>query len=658
MTDLRFGPYGPFAAIDIVMLGWFVLVAASVAYVAWDAWRNNPELKVMKAGWVLVTVYLGPVGLLLYVLSCKEPVPGTHERFVTPLWKQALGSTIHCVAGDATGIIVAAVVTGALGLPMNVDLVIEYVAGFAFGLLIFQALFMKDMMGGSYREAVRRTILPEWLSMNFMMAGMFPPMVLLMMGQDMRAMEPTQPLFWGTMSVAVLVGLVTAYPVNLWMVLKGLKHGMGTERALGKGGQPVAMDVGMKGSAAGKGGHDMGAMEMHGGKMSAAATRDANGRMDPKGTPTPDDAFRVTRPQLTSVALTSVLALVAGVLIPGSVANLSLGARDVGGAIMPPGMIMRPDSPGEAMRDMAAVDHTKIVYRAPTDARGDQPLEPVIEGSIKVFRLEASVIEWNILDDEPVLAYAFNGQVPGPRIRVTQGDTVRIEVTNRLPESTTVHWHGLIVPNRFDGPADITQAPIPSGGSFTYEFTITQAGTFFYHSHDHADRQQALGLYGALIVDPRDPLSEPQSDQEVVIQLQEWLERDGYTYPAMPMEGGMPNFFTINGKAWPATERISARVGDRIRFRFIGSNSGFIHPMHIHGGPFEIISTDGSPVPEGAVFEKDTLNVAPGERYDAIWTARQPGTWILHCHINHHTTNDNVEEQGAGGLTMAIDVAP
>ncbi len=239
MTDLHFGPYARLAAVDLVMLGWFALVALSVAYVAWDAWRNNPELKVMKLGWVLVTVYLGPIGLLLYVLSCKEPRPGTHEDFIRPLWKQGLGSTIHCVAGDTTGIILAAVVTGLLGLPMAVDLMVEYVAGFAFGLLIFQALFMRDMMGGSYVKAVRASVLPEWLSMNFMMAGMFPVMVLLMMGQDMRAMEPTQPLFWGTMSVAVLVGLMAAYPVNVWMVLKGLKHGMGTERALGAGGHSI-----------------------------------------------------------------------------------------------------------------------------------------------------------------------------------------------------------------------------------------------------------------------------------------------------------------------------------------------------------------------------------------------------------------------------------
>ena len=239
MTDITIGPWGPFPWIDLVLLGWFGLTALSVGYVAWDAYSNNPELTVMKWGWILVTLYTGPVGLTLYVLSCKEPLPGTHERFIEPLWKQGLGSVIHCAAGDATGIIVAATVTGVLGLPMAVDLVIEYAAGFGFGLFIFQALFMKDMMGGSYRAALRHSLVPEWLSMNFMMAGMFPTMVVLMMGRDMRAMEPTQLVFWGAMSAAVLVGLIVAYPVNVWMVEKGLKHGMGTQRALGKGGHSM-----------------------------------------------------------------------------------------------------------------------------------------------------------------------------------------------------------------------------------------------------------------------------------------------------------------------------------------------------------------------------------------------------------------------------------
>ena len=230
---------GPLAWIDVILLGWFLLTIASVIYVVWDAFTNNPEMTVMKWGWILVTLYMGPIALILYILSCKEPAPGTHEMFIKPLWKQAIGSTIHCVAGDATGIIVAAAITAALGLPMWIDLIVEYLAGFAFGLLIFQSLFMKDMMGGSYAKAVRHSFLPEWLSMNCMMAGMFPTMVVLMMGRDMRAMEPTELVFWGAMSAAVAVGFVTAFPINVWLVHVGLKHGMGTVRALGKGGHSL-----------------------------------------------------------------------------------------------------------------------------------------------------------------------------------------------------------------------------------------------------------------------------------------------------------------------------------------------------------------------------------------------------------------------------------
>ena len=239
MTNLSFPFLGPLAWIDIILLIWFGLTLLSVAYVAWDVFTNSPEMTVMKWGWILVTLYLGPLGVFLYIMSCKEPRPGTHEDFIRPLWKQGLGSTIHCVAGDATGIILAATITGLLGLPMWIDLIVEYIAGFGFGLFIFQSLFMKDMMGGSYLKALRMSLMPEWLSMNFMMAAMFPVMIKLMMGRDMRAMEPTELVFWGTMSVAVMAGLAASYPVNVWLVNKGLKHGMGTERALGKGGHSI-----------------------------------------------------------------------------------------------------------------------------------------------------------------------------------------------------------------------------------------------------------------------------------------------------------------------------------------------------------------------------------------------------------------------------------
>jgi hypothetical protein len=125
---------------------------------------------------------------------------------------------------------------------MWMDLVVEYAFGFALGLLIFQALFMKDMMGGSYREALRMSLVPEWLSMNMVMAGMIPAMVLLMMGQDMRAMHPSHIVYWAAMSLSVIVGFAAAYPVNVWLVSGGLKHGMGTQRALGKGGHGMDLE--------------------------------------------------------------------------------------------------------------------------------------------------------------------------------------------------------------------------------------------------------------------------------------------------------------------------------------------------------------------------------------------------------------------------------
>jgi len=591
---------------------------------------------VMKWGFILVTLYMGPIGLLLYVMADKEPHPGQHEEFIKPLWKQGVGSTIHCVAGDATGIILAAVITATLGLPMWVDLIVEYLAGFAFGLFIFQSLFMKNMMGGSYLENVKKSFMPEFISMNAMMAGMAPVMSLLMMGRDMRAMDPAELLFWGVMSLGVIAGFAMAYPVNVWMVSRRMKHGLMTRRDAGKDGASsspaeAAMDHGHGHEHTHDHAHDHG----HGHSMR------------------PD----VTRPQLAAVCMTTLLMLLGGMAAPALFVNMTLSARDVGGAIMPPGMIMGWDTPGEAMKDMAAVHPRLVAGTAEPRARGDIPLEPKLEGGVKVFELETGVVRWNILPEVKVEGYAFNGQVPGPRLRVTEGDRVRIKVTNRLPESTTVHWHGLIVPNEMDGPAKITQAPIPPGGSYTYEFTTEQAGTFFYHTHDHADRQQALGLYGALIIDPKDASQEPKADKEYVIQLQEWLKREGLTYPAMLMEGALPNYFTINGKAYPETETIRMRVGETIKLRFIGTNNNFVHPMHVHGGPFTVVARDGYALAEAARFEADTVNVGPGQRYDVIWKARKPGKWLVHCHIPHHTTNNNVEHKGGGGLTMILEVS-
>jgi manganese oxidase len=305
--------------------------------------------------------------------------------------------------------------------------------------------------------------------------------------------------------------------------------------------------------------------------------------------------------------------------------------------------------------DMAPVDASAAPAPGP-EARGGQLLEPALVDGVKEFALTTSIIRWNILPDVQVAAYAYNEQVPGPTIRVTAGERIRVKVTNDLPEATSVHWHGLILPNDQDGAAEVTQPPIAAGATYTYEFTVPESpGTFFYHTHSAGDRQQALGLYGAFIIDA--PQAAPGYDQEYTIQLGEWRVTNGETMPAMEFEGMLPNFFTINGKAFPATETINAKVGERILVRFIGSGQ-FIHPMHIHGGPFQIVGTDGYPVPEGAQLTKDTVLVGPGERYDVVWEAREPGKWLIHCHIAHHITNDGAEVNGGGGLTMVINVAP
>jgi FtsP/CotA-like multicopper oxidase with cupredoxin domain len=348
--------------------------------------------------------------------------------------------------------------------------------------------------------------------------------------------------------------------------------------------------------------------------------------------------------------------LVTGLIVPSFSVNMRLSAHDVRGAMMPPGMIMPFETPAEAMREMSAVRPRDVSYRAPEGARGDQLLAPRVENGVKIFDIETSIIRWHILPDVAVDAYAYNRQVPGPRLQVTEGDRVRINFRNRLPESTTVHWHGLILPNETDGPAEITQPPIEPGGSYVYEFTVGQSGTYFYHSHDHPDRQQALGLYGALLIAPQDPAAEPRADIEYTIQLQEWLKREWLTYPAMIMEGGLPNYFTINGKAYPATDVIRMKVGQTLKLRFIGTNNNFVHPMHVHGGPFQVVAVDGNVLAEGARYLADTVNVGPGQRYDVIWPARRPGKWLVHCHIPHHTSNNNVEVKGAGGLSMIIEV--
>jgi FtsP/CotA-like multicopper oxidase with cupredoxin domain len=289
--------------------------------------------------------------------------------------------------------------------------------------------------------------------------------------------------------------------------------------------------------------------------------------------------------------------------------------------------------------------------RAPADAKGGQPLAFKLENGIKVFELTAKPVKWAILQDVTVTAWTYNGTAPGPMIRVTEGDKVRVVVKNDLPEPTTVHWHGVQVPNAMDGVPDVTQKPIKPGETFTYEFEAKPAGTFWYHSHVDGDVQVSVGLYAPFIIEPKNPTGS-QPDVDVTLMLGEWRSVGGKTYAAMPMGGMEPNYFTINGKAFPATETINVKKGQRVRLRFVGTGQ-FIHPMHLHGMAFKVVATDGWPVPEAAQLTKDTLSIAPGERYDVEFVADSPGQWMLHCHILHHTTNNNVEP---GGLMLMVNV--
>jgi hypothetical protein len=217
--------------LDGVMLLWFLLTAGSVLFVAVDI-RSTPESSVLKWGFVLLTLYIGPIGAFLYVLGCREPLPGLHERYVAATWRQVLGSTMHCVAGDGVGILAGAALAAMLHATRIEELLIEYVLGFGFGWTIFQALFMRAMAGGSYLRSLQRTFVSELLSMNLLMAGMMP-VAAAWRAAVPAANTPLAPEFWFAMSMALLVGFIFAYPMNWWLVVRGLKHGMMTVRPPG-----------------------------------------------------------------------------------------------------------------------------------------------------------------------------------------------------------------------------------------------------------------------------------------------------------------------------------------------------------------------------------------------------------------------------------------
>ena len=271
-------------------------------------------------------------------------------------------------------------------------------------------------------------------------------------------------------------------------------------------------------------------------------------------------------------------------------------------------------------------------FPAATKGKGNQPLAPRVEKGVKVFELTARPIKWETEPGKFVDAWAYNEQVPGPQLRVTEGDRVRVVVRNELPESTAIHFHGVILPVDQDGVPFITQPPIKPGETYTYEFTAKNAGSHMYHSHINAAKQVGVGLLGAFIIEPKRPRRVERADVDYVMIL-----NDG-------MHG-----YTINGKGFPATEPIVAKLGQRVRIRFM--NEGMmIHPMHLHGMPMRVIDKDGWAQP--APWLCDTLNVAPGERWDVIVECDNPGTWAFHCHILPHAE----AEHGMFGMVTALVV--
>ena len=271
-------------------------------------------------------------------------------------------------------------------------------------------------------------------------------------------------------------------------------------------------------------------------------------------------------------------------------------------------------------------------FPAKTAGKGNQLMTPRIEKGVKIFDITARKIQWETEPGKLVEAWAYNDQVPGPQIRVREGDRVRMIVKNELPESTIVHFHGVEVPIDQDGVPFITQPPIKPGATFTYEFTAPNPGSHMYHSHHNASKQVGLGLLGAFIVEPKRKRAIEKVDVDYVMVL-----NDG-------MHG-----YTLNGKGFPATEPIVARLGQKVRVRFM--NEGMmIHPMHLHGMHMTVIDKDGWPQP--APWKCDTLNIAPGERWDVIVNCNNPGVWAFHCHILPHAES----EHGMYGMVTALVV--
>jgi manganese oxidase len=259
-----------------------------------------------------------------------------------------------------------------------------------------------------------------------------------------------------------------------------------------------------------------------------------------------------------------------------------------------------------------------------------------MNGEWKEFHLVAEPVRREIAPGMVAHLWGYNGQSPGPTIEAVEGDKVRIFVTNRLPEHTTVHWHGLMLPNGMDGVGGLTQPHIEPGKTFVYEFTMTRSGTFMYHPHSDEMVQMAMGMMGSFVVHPRDPEAN-RVDRDFVFLISTY-DIDPGSY--MPRVTTMTEFnlWTWNTRVFPGIDPLVVRSGDRVRVR-IGNLSMTNHPIHKHGEPFEVTCTDGGWLPATARRPEVTTDVPVGAVRVIEFVADAPGDWAIHCHKSHHTMN-------------------
>lgn len=287
-----------------------------------------------------------------------------------------------------------------------------------------------------------------------------------------------------------------------------------------------------------------------------------------------------------------------------------------------------------------------------TQEYGNQLAHYVIDtDGAKHFTFTTEQVMWEVVKGQRVLAWTINGTVPGPMIRVTAGDHIRITVINHFPKPTAIHWHGLEVPTNQDGVPGLGMKPIMPGQTYTYDFIIhdQDVGTHWYHSHYDDLEQMGSGMYGAFIVDPRPGTLQWQQEQGIHAAVD-------YTEFIGTLPGG---WYVINGKSFPDTQPIMVKHGQTVHIRFIGADTMMMHPMHIHGHVYTVIAEDGHTLQPSAQYQKDTLQVAPGETYDTTFYAwAAPGSmYPLHCHILSHLMNPNQTGDAMGGLIVLIEYA-